>query len=99
MQFVEDTILFLPEDKESFLSILSLLLIFELVSRLCVNLSKSGLGGINVQEWVVYEIVELSGCGVLHWPLTYLGIPLGGNPHAESFWVLVVQRISKKLGS
>ena len=38
-----------------------------------------------------------SRCQVLQWPLTYLGVPLGGNPRALSFWDPMVRKISKRL--
>lgn len=36
------------------------------------------------------------GCGVGSWPLTYLGLPLGGNPKAASFWNPVIERTEKR---
>lgn len=51
LQFVDDTIHFLPGDKENFQHVLSLLQVFELVFELhIINLGKSGLARINVQE-------------------------------------------------
>lgn len=41
----------------------------------------------------------LAGCQTLQWPLAYLGVPLGGIPHALSLWDPVVSRISKLLDS
>lgn len=29
-----------------------------------------------------------SGCGILSWPVLYLGIHLGGNPSSPTFWDL-----------
>lgn len=49
LQFANDTILFLPDDRENLQHVM-LLQIFEAVSKLHINLSKSGLVGINVQE-------------------------------------------------
>ncbi|RVW80650.1 hypothetical protein CK203_044356 [Vitis vinifera] len=34
---------------------------------------------------------------VSEWPLSYLGLPLGGNPKTISFWDPVVERISRRL--
>ena len=31
------------------------------------------------------------------WPLSYLGLPLGGNPKTIGFWDPVVERISRRL--
>ena len=70
---------------------------FEAISSLKINLAKSGLVGINVDSQTMNAFASLAGCQVLQWPLTYLDIPLGGNPHAISFWDPVVHKISKRL--
>ena len=36
-------------------------------------------------------------CRVSKWPLSYLGLPLGGNPKTIGFWDPVVERISRRL--
>lgn len=97
LQFADDTILFLEPDAESFVNVLSLLRFFEIASGLKINLSKSGLAGINVDSQVLTAFALSAGCQSLHWPLVYLGIPLGGNPRALSFWDPVVSKISKRL--
>ena len=99
LQFADDTILFLSEDRDKFYNVLSLLQIFEVVSGLRINLSKCGLAGINVEDSRVGQLAVMVGCEVTPWPLTYLGVPLGGNPRAETFWDPVIQRISKRLDS
>lgn len=60
-----------------------------------MNISKCILVGINVQEMSVDDLVNLVGCEVFHWPLTYLGDSFGGNPYAESFWDSLLQRFPK----
>lgn len=97
LQFADDTILFLQENKVNFLNVLSILQIFELVSGLRINLGKSGLASINIQENYLGELAGIADCAVSSWPITYLGIPLRGNPQLESFWDPVIQRISRKL--
>ena len=58
---------------------------------------KNSLAGINVDIQTMNAFASFAGCQVLQWPLTYLGIPLGGNPQALSFWDPVVCKISKRL--
>ncbi|KAJ9689257.1 hypothetical protein PVL29_014768 [Vitis rotundifolia] len=36
-------------------------------------------------------------CKVSDWPISYLGLPLGGNPTASGFWNPVIERISRRL--
>lgn len=54
------------------------------------------MAGINVQDQFVSDLVEMTGYGVLHWPLSYF-VPLWGDPLAKLLWDLVLQRISKGL--
>ncbi|KAJ9693399.1 hypothetical protein PVL29_012251 [Vitis rotundifolia] len=36
-------------------------------------------------------------CKISDWPISYLGLPLGGNPTASGFWNPVIERISRRL--
>lgn len=36
-------------------------------------------------------------CEVGSWPLSYLGMPLGGNPCRSGFWEPVIEKVSRKL--
>lgn len=60
------------------------------MSGLRINLGKGVSTGIIIQEGSLCELVELAGCVILSWPLTYVGVPLGVNTCVESFWDLVV---------
>ena len=42
-------------------------------------------------------IAKEGGCEVGKWPLTYLGMPLGGNEGCGSFWGQVVEKVLKRL--
>ena len=78
---------------------LSILQIFELSFGLKINLSKSGLAGINIVSQELSNTTSSVGCQILEWPLVYLGVPLGGNPRSVSFWDPVVEKISKLFGN
>lgn len=73
MQFANNTIYFLDD-------IGICLRIFELISGLKVNLSKSCISGIHVDDHRLLELGNVIGCKVGVWPLKYLGLPLGGQP-------------------
>lgn len=67
MQDVKDTILFLQNDKDSFLNAFSLLKVFELSSLLKIDMSKSGLrrlAGINVDFQTISSIASITGCQI-----------------------------------
>ena len=64
---------------DSFVNILSILGFCDTIFGLKINLVKSDLVGIDVDNQFLNTFASLAGCQVLQWPLTYLGIPLGGN--------------------
>ena len=49
-------------------------------SGLNINMAKSALVGINIVEEEVVSLADEVGCEVGSWPMSYLGMPLGGNP-------------------
>ena len=64
----------------------AVLLLFQDLSGLKVNFSKSLLVGVNVPEsWLVEAAVVLN-CKVGAIPFMYLGLPIGGNARRLDFW-------------
>ncbi|PON31455.1 hypothetical protein PanWU01x14_369730, partial [Parasponia andersonii] len=91
------TLFFLDADQENFKNLLQVLEVFCSISSLCINMAKSTLLGINVDEELVHSLADSSGCKVGNWPIKYLGMPLGGNPRKFDFWELVVAKVSKRI--
>ena len=60
-------------------------------------MAKSTLMGMGVDKDSVISLAESVGCEVEAWPITYLGMPLGGNPCSLSFWEPIISKISKRL--
>ena len=55
------------------------------ISRLKVNLDKSNLYGINLDQDHLSRLAELLDCKASDWPILYLGLHVGGNPKACGF--------------
>ena len=71
-------------------------LLFEAMSGLRVNLSKSAL--IPVGEVPnVHDLTRFFGCGVEYLPSSYLGLSLGAPYKSISVWDPVVERFHKRL--
>ena len=70
---------------------------FGQISGLKVNLDKSNIYGINLEQNHLSRLAELLDCKASGWPIHYLGLPLGGNPKDCGFWDPVIERISKRL--
>lgn len=70
---------------------------FEIFLGIKINLSKSTITGINIQEQRIQEVALSWGCSNQHLPITYLGVPLGGMPSSVSFQLPIMEKIQKKL--
>ncbi|RVW60989.1 putative ribonuclease H protein [Vitis vinifera] len=62
-----------------------------------VNLDKSNLFGINLDQNHLSRLALLLDYKASDWPILYLGLPLGGNPIACGFWDPMIERISRRL--
>ncbi|RVW17671.1 Transposon TX1 uncharacterized 149 kDa protein [Vitis vinifera] len=72
--------------REELQTLKSLLLVFGHISGLKVNLNKSSIYGINLDQAHLSRLAEMLDCKASGWPILYLGLPLGGNPKACGFW-------------
>lgn len=70
---------------------------FEAVSGLKVNLHKSELIGVGLEEEQAVPLTDLLRCKVGALPATYLGLPLWVSKAPQSLWNLVVERVERKL--
>ena len=97
MQFADDTIFFSNTREQDLQTLKSLLLAFGHIFGLKVNLDKSNIYGINLDQAHLSRLAETLDCKASGWPILYLGLPLGGNPKACGFWDPVIERISSRL--
>lgn len=67
------------------------------MSGLKVNWDRSSLRGINIYLQKVALIATKWNCKTEQLPIMYLGLPLGGNPKLEVFWIPIKDKILKKL--
>ena len=93
LQFADDTIFFFNTREEELQTLKSLLLVFGHISGLKVNLDRSSIYGINLDQAHLSRLAEMLDCKASGWPILYLGLPLGGNPKACGFWDPVIERI------
>ena len=70
---------------------------FRLIYGLKVNLDKSNIYGINLDQNHLSRLSKFLDCKASGWPILYLGLLLGGNPKACGFWDPVIERISRRL--
>jgi hypothetical protein len=94
--FVDDILIFCEPKMEQLLNLRCLLLCFEAVLGLKINLSKSVIVPIGEVE-DVEGLSSILGCGVELLPLTYLGLPLGAPYKDPSIWNKVIEKMESKL--
>ncbi|RVW15154.1 Transposon TX1 uncharacterized 149 kDa protein [Vitis vinifera] len=87
LQFADYTIFFSNTRKEELHTLKSLLLVFEHISRLKVNLDKSIIYGINLDQNHISRLAELLECKTSGWPILYLGLSLKGIPRLVAFGI------------
>ncbi|RVW35166.1 putative ribonuclease H protein [Vitis vinifera] len=83
--------------EEDMMTLKNVLLVFGHISGLKVNLDKSNIYGINIEQNHLSRLAEMLDCKASGWPILYLGLPLGGNPKTSGFWDPVIERISRRL--
>jgi len=96
--FADDTLVFCGASPEHLLYLRMLLLSFEAVSGLKINLDKSVLVPVGFVD-NMDDLAGILGCGVSSLPLKYLGLPLGAPFKNKSSWDEVVGKIERRLAS
>lgn len=61
MQFADETISFLEQNDRSISNSLSLIQVFKRISELKINVARSGINGINIENDVVDHLAESIG--------------------------------------
>ena len=84
--FADDTLLFCDANIDQMLILCMVLIWFEAVSGLKVNLGKS-------------ELVAVLGCKQGSLPMKYLGLPLGAKFKDKSIWNPILEKMERKLTS
>ncbi|GMI73525.1 hypothetical protein HRI_001021800 [Hibiscus trionum] len=98
-QYADDLIIFCTPNIGEIRNVKRILRIFELAAGLQLNLSKSRLFGINVEESVVAMWAASIGCMSAQLPSQYLGLPLGAKRNSLSLWEPVVEKFYTTLAS
>jgi exonuclease III len=83
--FADDTLVFCGADASQISYLRALLVCFEAVSGLKVNLTKSSLIPVGSLD-DVNQLAGNMGCGTADLPLKYLGLPLGASFKLKAIW-------------
>ena len=79
LQFADDILILGEKSWANIRAMWAVLILFEALSDLKVNFSKSHLVEVNVAGSWLSEAALVLNCNVDFIPLVYLGLPIGGN--------------------
>ncbi|RVW50222.1 Threonine--tRNA ligase, mitochondrial 1 [Vitis vinifera] len=94
--FADDTLVFCDSSQDEMAYLSWLLMWFEALSGLRINLDKSEILPVGRVENLELLAIEV-GCKVGRLPTSYLGIPLGANHKSVAVWDGVEERFRKRL--
>ncbi|XP_071695038.1 uncharacterized protein [Rutidosis leptorrhynchoides] len=95
--YADDAVIILDWNRDSLLNTLQVFNDFYRFSGLNINIAKSHLFGLGVQDAVLEDFVHEFSCSKGKFPLTYLGLPVGVNMNTTSSWKPLCDRFCKKL--
>lgn len=72
---------------------------FELISGLNINLSKSCIMSVNVEENFLTEVASYLCCETGSIPFVFLGIPIGLNQRQQDVWLPIVRKMKRRLST
>jgi len=99
LQYADDTIICLKNDFEKARNMKLLLYLYEVMSGLKINFSKSEIILVNGDNDTQILYAELFNCQVGLFPIKYLGVPMGpGRLHIKD-WVPLQEKNLKKLST
>ncbi|GKB12869.1 putative RNA-directed DNA polymerase, eukaryota, reverse transcriptase zinc-binding domain protein, partial [Tanacetum coccineum] len=97
--FVDDVIITTRWNARDLENIIRVLHVFYLASGLKINILKSNIYGIGVNEEEVYNMASNAGCTAGNIPFNYLGLPIGSNMKSTARWKVLVDRFRSRLST
>ncbi|GKD32458.1 RNA-directed DNA polymerase, eukaryota, reverse transcriptase zinc-binding domain protein [Tanacetum coccineum] len=97
--FADDVIITTGWNARDLENIIRVLHVFYLASGLKINILKSNIYGIGVNEKEVYNMASNAGCTAGNIPFNYLGLPIGSNMKSTASWKVLVDRFRSRLST
>ncbi|GJV95289.1 putative RNA-directed DNA polymerase, eukaryota, reverse transcriptase zinc-binding domain protein [Tanacetum coccineum] len=97
--YADDVVIISDWNMQDMSNIIHVLNVFYLASGLKINVSKSNVYGLGVDQQDIEAMARDTGCGSGTFPFSYLGIPLGANMNLISNWQTLIDRFRAKLSS
>ena len=94
--FADDTLIFCEANLDQIMILHMILIWFEAVSGLKINLGKSEIVPVGVVQYIDLFLVVL-GCKQGSLPMKYLGLPLGAKFKDKSIWNPILEKMERRL--
>ncbi|XP_026429062.1 uncharacterized protein LOC113325036 [Papaver somniferum] len=96
LQFSDDTIILLNASRLEVRRSFIILMLFEVLTCLKLNLEKSSMTSIESDD-IVQELSSELGCKINMLPITHLGMPIGATKRSTTILEIIIQKMQKKL--
>jgi hypothetical protein len=97
LQYADDTILCIQDDKELASHLKLLLYFYEAMSGLKINFSKSEVIMVSQDSLKSLEFSNMFNCAIGNWPIKYLGVPVSGSRLHVADWLPIHEKLLKRL--
>jgi hypothetical protein len=97
LQYADDTILCIQDDIIQAANLKLLLYLYEDMSGLKINFSKSEVIMVSQDEAKSLEFSNMFNCTTGKWPIKYLGIPVAGSRLHVADWLPICEKVMKRL--
>jgi hypothetical protein len=94
--FADDTLIFCGAERDQLVHLKCVLLCFEVVSGLRINLGKSEIATIGTVP-DQHELASVLGGRITALPMKYLGLPLGARFKSKEIWNPILEKMEKCL--
>ncbi|GJV50353.1 RNA-directed DNA polymerase, eukaryota, reverse transcriptase zinc-binding domain protein [Tanacetum coccineum] len=96
---MDDVIINIGWNARDLENIIRVLHVFYLASGLKINIHKSNIYGIGVNEDEVYNMASNAGCIAGNIPFNYLGLPIGSNMKSIASWKMLIDHFRSRLST
>jgi hypothetical protein len=97
LQYADDTILCIQDDKEQASRLKLLLYLYESMSGLKINFSKSEAIMISQDDNKNLKFFNMFNCAIGKWPIKYLGVHVAGSRLHVADWIPITEKFLKRL--
>jgi hypothetical protein len=94
--FADDALIFCGANRDQLLYLKGVLLCFEVVSGLHINLGKTEIVPVGLVP-EVHDLAQVLGATITSIPMKYLGLPLGAWFKSKDMWNPIVGKMEKRL--